>query len=84
MPSSRACGGDLGLVASVREGGVGDLEIEVLGHLVLVGLTLEPSGDLHLSGQWAALTIGGSDDLVQSLLGGGEQSLALTSALISQ
>ena len=85
-PVERGLGLDLLGLALVGEGAVGDLELEVLGDLVLVDHAPDALPDRAGVGVVQA-TAGVRDrccDLVQFALGRGEQVLALARALGSE
>ena len=60
---------------------VGDLEGEVLGHLVLVEDGADRHADLRLAAERRALAGDGRCDTGKLALGGGQQILALAGAL---
>ena len=63
------------------EGGIGDVEIEMLGHLVLVEHRADRERDLGRAAQRIALAGDRGLDAGEVALGGGEQVLALAGAL---
>ena len=73
----------LGL-ARIGEGRLGDGDLEVLGHLVLVDDLAHLEADLGLAAQGAALALGGRGDARQATLGSGQQILALARALLGK
>ena len=64
-------------VAGVTEGVVGEVEVEVFGHLVLAHAPAYPKRDVLAAGEWALLTFGGGHDGVEQPLGGAQQLFAL-------
>lgn len=72
--------GDAGLVAGVGELAVVDVQLEVLGHLVVVGGVAGAHADLAGVCEPAGGDLAG--DLVQLGLGGGQQRSALAGALV--
>ena len=70
----------LGL-AGEAEAGVGNVEGEVLGHLVLVEHGADREADFGFAAQRLALAGHGGGDAGEVALGGGEQILALAGAL---
>ena len=78
----RGLGGDLLVLAGVGEGAVGDLELEVLGHLVAVDDLADARADRAGVGgaQRPARPVDHRLDLFQLGLGGGQQLAALARA----
>ena len=77
----RRLGGNLGGLACKAEGGIGDVEIEVLGHLMLVDHLADRECDLGGAAQRIALSDDGRLDAGKVTLSGGEQVFALAGAL---
>jgi hypothetical protein len=82
MPSRGGLGVDGGLVAVPGQPVAGDVEGEVLGHLVLVDHPPGPQADLVLPGELACRGL--VTDLGEQGLGGGEEVFALAGPLSSQ
>ena len=80
-PVSRRLGGDLIRLSREAEGGIGDLQIEMLGHLALVDHRADRERDFGGAAQRVALAGDGGLDASEVALGGGEQILALAGAL---
>src|SRR5262249_62411042 len=82
MPSRGRFGVDGGVAAGDGPGGVGDGDVEVLGHLVFVDELADLEADLVGAGE-AALGDGGEGG-GEELFGGGEQAVAFVGALVGQ
>ena len=84
MPSRAASAGDGVLVAGEAKRVLGDLETEVLGHLVVVEHLAHPQGDLVLAAQGPVRAAGGRGDLGQFGCGGRQQFVAFAGAVGGQ
>ena len=74
-------GSDLGGFAGEGEGRIGDLDSEVLGHVVLADHGADRHADLRLAGERLAHAPDGGCDAGEIALGHLEQVLALAGAL---
>jgi hypothetical protein len=80
-PVTGCLAGDLGGLAGKVEGRIGDVEIEVLGHIVLVDHFADRKGDLCGSAQRIAPAGDGGMDAGKIALGGCQQIFTLAGAL---
>ena len=80
-PVTGCLGGDLGGLAGEAEVGIGDVEIEVLGHFIPVDHRTDRQRDLGGATQRIALAGDGGLDAGEIALGGGQQVFALAGAL---